>query len=157
MRSEKKRTKKTRIEVAEGSAKIDFGRHEDGLSELNGALKRLYRSPDLAEFFKTTNWKQRCTLLFELIYQHSGGRETAEELIRQDVINYVAVEVTEDFKEVFEAIQKKYPRLHLSSTVHGYLIHLQSLIREETDFEYPEEILYIAGTMIIGKLNGIMD
>jgi hypothetical protein len=157
MRFGKEDMKKTRIQVAKESAKNEFGRHEYVLSELKNALKRLYRSPDLTEFFKSTNWKQRCTLLFELIYQHFHGRETAEELMRQDAINYVAVEVTEDFKEVFEAIQTKYPRMHLNSAVHGYLIHLQNLIQQETGFEYPDEILYIAGTMIIGKFNGLMD
>jgi hypothetical protein len=73
------------------------------------------------------------------------------------VIDYIAAEVTEDFREVFEALQAKYPRMHLNSTVQGYLIHVQNLIKEETDFEYPDEILYIAGTMIIDKFNGSMD
>ncbi|MGD9039794.1 MAG: hypothetical protein PVH82_09185 [Desulfobacteraceae bacterium] len=131
---------------------------DDGaLSELRDALKRLYKSPDLTEFFKSTDWKQRCTLFFELIYQHFDGRRTAEELIKHDVIKYVADEVTEDFKEVYEALQAKYPRMHLNSAVKGYLIHVQNLIKRETDFEYPDEILYIAGTIIIGKLKGFTD
>ena len=73
------------------------------------------------------------------------------------MINYVAVEVTEDFKEVFEAIQAKYPSRDLNSSVHGYLIHVQNLIKEETDFEYPNEILYLAGNMIVGKFKGFMN
>ena len=104
-----------------------------------------------------SHWKQRCTLLFELIYQHFDGRGTAEELISHDVINYVAVEVTEDFKEVFEAMQAKYPSMDLNSSVHGYLIHVQNLIKEGTDFEYPNEILYLAETMIAGKFKGFMN
>jgi hypothetical protein len=92
-----------------------------------------------------------------LICQHFDGHRTAEELISHEVINYVAVEVTEDFKEVYQALQVKYPRMDLNSSVHGYLIHVQNLIKEETDFEYPDEILYIAGTMIIGKFKGFMD
>jgi hypothetical protein len=137
-----------------GPAKDKLGQDGEALSELKGALKRLNKFEELPEFVKSRDWKQRCTLLFELIHQHFDGQKTAEELLGHDVINYVAVEVTEDFKEVFEAIQAKYPRINLNSSVQGYLIHVQNLIREETDFEYPDEILYIAGTMIAGKFKG---
>ena len=121
------------------------------------ALKGLNKLEELMEFVKSRDWKQRCTLLFELIYQHFDGRRTAEELISHDVINYVAVEVTEDFKEVFKAMQAKYPSVDLNSSVHGYLIHVQNLIKEGTDFEYPNEILYLAETMIAGKFKGFMN
>ncbi len=157
MRFIKKAKKKTRIQATTRSAKNELGPVEDEVSELKDVLKGLNKSQRLTEFVKSTDWKQRCTLLLELIYQHFDGRRTAEELIKHDVINYVAAEVTEDFKEVFKAIQAKYPRMNLNSTVQGYLIHVQNLIKEETDFEYPDEILYIAGTMIIGKFNGLMD
>jgi hypothetical protein len=153
----KKGKEKLSIEDTIKTANNRLGHDGEELSELKGALKGLKRLEEPTEFVKSTDWKQRCTLLFELIHQHFDGRGTAEELIRHEVINYVAVEVTEDFKEVYEAIQAKYPRMNLNSTVHGYLIHVQNLIKEETDFEYPDEILYLAGTMIIGKFNGSMD
>ena len=139
------------------TAKDKLGHDDEALSELKDMLKRLYKSQELAEFVKSTDWKQRCTLLFELINQNFEGRETADELIRDDVINYVAVEVTEDFKEVFRAIQAKYPRMHLNSAVHGYLIHAQNVAKEETGLEYSDIILDIARSMIIGKFNGLMD
>jgi hypothetical protein len=129
---------------------------DDAHSELKDALKRLKKSQDLTDFVKSTDWKQRCTLLFELIYQHFDGRETAEELIRHEVIDYLASEVTEDFGQVFEAIQAKYPHMHLNSAAHGYLIHVQNLIKEERDFEYPDEIVSIAGSLIIGKFKGFV-
>lgn len=153
----KKRKKKISIEDTNRTAKYKLSCDDEALSELKGALKGLNRLEEPTEFVKSTNWKQRCTLLFELIYQYFDGRATAEELTRHAVIDYIAAEVTEDFREVFEALQAKYPRMHLNSTVQGYLIHVQNLIKEETDFEYPDEILYIAGTMIIGKFNGSMD
>jgi hypothetical protein len=152
----KKGKKKISLEDTVGTAKDKLSCDDEALWEIKGALKGLHRLEDLTEFVKSTDWKQRCTLLFELIWQHFDGRGTAEELIRHDVINYIAAEVTEDFKEVFEAIQAKYPGMDLNSSVHGSLIHVQNLIKEETDFEYPDEILYIAGNMIIGKLKGVM-
>jgi hypothetical protein len=150
----KKGKEKVSTEDTIKTANNRLGHDGEELSELKGALKGLHSFEELTEFFKSTDWKQRCTLLFELIHQHFDGRQTAEELIRHDVINYVAVEVTEDFKEVFEPIQAKYPLMNLNSSVQGYLIHVQNLIMEETDFEYPDEILYIAGTMIIAKFKG---
>jgi hypothetical protein len=153
----KKGKQTTRVQDTTRRAKNALGPAEDEASELKDVLKRLNKSQRLTEFVKSTDWKQRCTLLLELIYQHFNGRRTAEELIKHDVIDYVAAEVTEDFKEVFEAIQAKYPRMNLNSTVQGYLVHVQNLIKEEKDFEYPDEILYIAGTMIIDKFNGPMD
>ncbi len=148
--------------VKKGNKKIRTGKdklgHDDEtLSELKGALQKLNKFQELVEFVQDRDWKQRCTLLFELICQHFDGRKTAEELISLYLINYFAVEVTEDFKEVFEAIQAKYPNMDLNSSVHGYLIHAQSLIKEETGFEYPDEIIDIAGTMIIGKFKGFMN
>jgi hypothetical protein len=139
----KKGKERIGIESTIGTAKDKLCHDEVALSELKGAVE-------------STDWKERCTLLFELICQHFDGRKTAEELISHEVINYVAVEVLEDFKEVFQAIQAKYPSMDLNSSVHGYLIHVQNLIKEEKDFEYPDEILYIAGTMIIGKFKGFM-
>ena len=127
------------------------------LAEVKGALKRPHRFQEVTEFVKSTNWKQRCTLLFELIDKYFDGRKTAQELMRHDVIDYVAFEVTQDFKEVFQAILRKYPRMHLNSTVHGYLIHVQNLIKKERGFKYPDDILYIAGTIIIGKLKNFKD
>jgi hypothetical protein len=153
----KKGKEKTGIENTIGTAKDKLCHDEEALSQLRGALKGLNRLKGLTGFVESTDWKERCTLLFELICQHFDGHRTAEELISHEVINYVAVEVTEDFKEVYQALQVKYPRMDLNSSVHGYLIHVQNLIKEETDFEYPDEILYIAGTMIIGKFNGPMD
>ncbi|MGD8982462.1 MAG: hypothetical protein PVI53_00465 [Desulfobacteraceae bacterium] len=153
----KKGKKKTRIQATTRSAKNELGPDEGEVSELKGLLNRLNKSQKLTEFVKSTDWKQRCTLLLELIYQHFDGRRTAEELVKHDVIKYVLAEVTEDFNEVFEALQAKYPRMNLSSSVQGYLIHVRNLIKEETDFEYPDEILYITGTMIIDKFNGPMD
>jgi hypothetical protein len=152
----KKGKERIGIESTIGTAKGKLCHDEVALSELKGALKGLNRLEGLTAFVESTDWKERCTLLFELICQHSDGRKTAEELISHEVINYVAVEVTEDFKEVFQAIQAKYPSMDLNSSVHGYLIHVQNLIKEEKDFEYPDEILYIAGTMIIGKFKGFM-
>ena len=149
--------KKTRIQAITRSAKKELGRDEEDFSELKDALTRLNKFQELVEFVQNRDWKQRCTLLFELICQHFDGRKTAEELISLYLINYFAVEVTEDFKEVFEAIQAKYPNMDLNSSVHGYLIHAQNLIKEETGFEYPDEIIHIAGTMIIGKLKGFMN
>lgn len=150
----KKRREKISLQDTIGTAKDELGPDDDEVLEPKGAWKGLHRLDEVIEFVKSTDWKQRCTLLFELIDQHLDRRRTAEELIRHEVINYVAVEVTEDFKEVFEAIQAKYPNVDLNGTVHGYLIHVQKLIKEETDFEYPDEILYIAGTMIIDKFRG---
>lgn len=153
----KKGKNKISIEDTIETAKDKLGQDDEELSELKDALKGLNKLEKLMEFVKSRGWKQRCTLLFELIYQHFDGRGTAEELISHDVINYVAVEVTEDFKEVFEAMQAKYPSMDLNSSVHGYLIHVQNLIKEGTDFEYPNEILYLAETMIAGKFKGFMN
>lgn len=153
----KKGKKKISTEDTMRTAKDKLGCDDEALSELKHALKRLNKSQELIDFVKSTDWKQRCTLLFELICQHFDGRGTAEELISLYMINYVAIEVTEDFKEVFEAIKAKYPSVDLNSSVHGYLIHAQNLIKEETEFEYPNEIVYIAGTMIIGKFEGFMN
>jgi hypothetical protein len=153
----KKAKMKISIEDTIKTANDRLGHDGEELSELKDALKGLNKFEELMDFVKSRDWKQRCRLLFELIYRHFDGRGTAEEVISHDVINYVAVEVTEDFKEVFEAIQAKYPSMDLNSPVHGYLIHVQNLIKEETDFEYPDEILYIAGTMIIGKFKGFMN
>jgi hypothetical protein len=157
MGSIKKGKKKISIGDTIGTAKDKSGCDDEALWEIKNALKGFKRLEELTEFVKSTDWKQRCTLFFELIYQHFDGRGTAEELIRHAVIDYIAAEVTEDFREVFEAIQAKYPRMHLNSSVHGYLTHVQNLIKEETDVEYPDEILYLAGTMIIGKFKGFMN
>lgn len=152
----KKGDRKTRAGDTVRTAKENLGRDGEGPWELRDALKRLNNSQKLKKFVKSTDWKQRCTLLFELICQHFDGRGTAEELISLHVINYVAVEVTEDFREVFEAIQAKYSSMDLNSSVHGYLIHAQKLIKEETGFEYPDEIVYTAGTMVIGKFKDLI-
>jgi hypothetical protein len=157
MRFSKKRRGNMGLEETIGAAKHEFRLYDDKVSELKGALKGLHRLDEITEFVKGTDWKQRCTLLFELIYQHFDGQRTAEELIRHDVIDYVAVEVTEDFKEVFQAIQAKYPGMGLNGSLHGYLIHVQKLIKEETGFGYPDEILHIAGTMIMGKFRGSVE
>jgi len=153
----KKGKQTTRVQDTTRSAKNELGPHEDEVSELKDVLKRLNKFQELVEFVQKRDWKQRCTLLFELIYQHFDGRKTAEELISHEVIDYVTAEITEDFKEVFEAIQAKYPNINLNSSVHGYLIHAQNLIKEETGFEYPDDIVQIAGTMIIAKFNGFMN
>ncbi len=92
-----------------------------------------------------------------MIYQHFDGWGTAAALISHEVINYTAVEVTKDFKQAFEAIQAKYPSVDLNGSVNGYLFHVKNLIKEETGFEYPNEILYTAGSMIIGKFKGFMN
>jgi hypothetical protein len=98
--------------IKKGKEKLSI---EDTIKTANDRLG--HDGEELSELVKSTDCKQRCTLLFELIYQHFHGRGTAEELIRHDVIHYVAVEVTEDFKEVFEAIQATYPRMNLNSSV----------------------------------------
>ncbi len=146
-----------RIEDAMRKAKDKLSCDERVLAEVKGALKRPHRLQEVTEFVKSTNWQQRCTLLFELIDKYFDDRKTAQGLTRHAAIDYVAFEVTQDFKEVFQAILKKYPRMHLNSTVHGYLIHVQNLIKKEMGFKYPDDILYVARTIIIGKFESLRD